>query len=198
MKRFSVLAFAVLLFSVPVSAAEVGQAAPEFSLQDIQGKTHALSEHKGKIVVLEWTNFECPFVKKHYGSANMQALQGEYTGRGVVWFSVNSSAAGKQGNFPAGEWQERAAAWKSAATAILLDPDGVTGRAYGAKTTPHLFIIDADGTLLYKGAIDDKASADPGDIPDAKNYARQALDEALAGKPVSEAQTQSYGCSVKY
>ncbi len=148
--------------------------------------------------MLEWTNPDCPFVKKHYGAKNMQALQAKYVAQGAVWLSVCSSAPGKQGHYPADEWNRILAEQGSAATALLLDPDGQVGRAYGAKTTPHLFVIDAAGTLVYDGAIDDKPSTDSADIPGARAYVGEALDAVLAGTPVPAAQTKPYGCSVKY
>lgn len=178
--------------------AKAGEAAPNFTLTDSNGKSHQLSELKGKTVVLEWVNYECPFVKKHYDSGNMQGLQKEYTGKGVVWLAVASSAEGKQGYYAPKETNEMAAKQKSAATAILLDADGTVGRLYGAKTTPQMFIINPEGKVVYAGAIDDKASAKPEDIATSKNYVKSALDETLAGKPVSTASTVSYGCSVKY
>lgn len=192
---------ASLLFLFPaVLRAEltVGEKAPDFTLTDINGKTHSLSEAAGKFVVLEWTNYECPFVVKHYGSGNMQGLQKTYTEKGVAWFSINSSAEGKQGNFTPEKWKDALDQQKAVPTATLLDGDGKVGKAYGAQTTPHIFIVNPEGNLIYQGAIDSKASADPQDIAGAKNYVKAALDEALAGKPVSEASTKAYGCSVKY
>ena len=178
--------------------AAVGAAAPGFTLTDTKGAAHALADFAGKPVVLEWTNPDCPFVKKHYGAKNMQALQAKYVAQGVVWLSVCSSAPGKQGHSPADEWNRILAEQGSAATALLLDPDGQVGRAYGAKTTPHLFVIDAAGTLVYDGAIDDKPSTDAADIPGARSHISEALDAVLAGAPVPVAQTKPYGCSVKY
>lgn len=178
---------------------QLGQPAPEFTSVDTNGASQALAAYRGQYVVLEWFNPECPFVKKHYGSGNMQRLQQELTKTpGVVWLSVDSSAPTKQGHLTA----EQANAWKvaqgAAMSAILLDPDGTIGRRYGAKTTPHLFIIDPQGALIYAGAIDSTPSADPADVAIATNYIRQAFAEAAQGKPVSVPQTQSYGCSVKY
>ena len=178
--------------------AAVGAAAPGFTLTDTKGAAHALADFAGKPVVLEWTNPDCPFVKKHYGAKNMQALQAKYVAQGAVWLSVCSSAPGKQGHYPADEWNRILAEQGSAATALLLDPDGQVGRAYGAKTTPHLFVIDAAGTLVYDGAIDDQPSTDSADIPGARAYVVEALDAVLAGAPVPVAQTKPYGCSVKY
>ena len=178
--------------------AAIGAPAPGFTLTDTKGAAHALADFAGKPVVLEWTNPDCPFVKKHYGAKNMQALQAKYVAQGVVWLSVCSSAPGKQGHYPADEWNRILAEQGSAATALLLDPDGQVGRAYGAKTTPHLFVIDAAGTLVYDGAIDDKPSTDAADIPGARSHISEALDAVLAGAPVPVAQTKPYGCSVKY
>jgi len=180
------------------AAAVVGQPAPDFTLVDSHGARHTLSALKGKTVVLEWVNFECPFVGKHYGSGNMQALQKEYTGQGVVWLSINSSAEGKQGHFAPDEINARMKERGAAPTAYLIDTDGTVGRAYGAKTTPHMFVIDARGTVAYAGGIDDTPSTDQADVKTAKNFVRSALDEVLAGKPVTTASSAPYGCSVKY
>lgn len=178
--------------------AEIGKKAPEFALMDIQGKTHKLSEYEGKVVVLEWINHGCPFVKKHYNSGNMQSLQKKYTAENVVWLSICSSAKGKQGHMTSKEWQKRVKSDDSAATAVLIDEDGKVGRLYGAKTTPHMYVIDQKGNLAYMGAIDNKASTDQEDIPGARNWVSEAVDSLLAGKPVEVAATVSYGCSVKY
>ncbi len=198
----AVLAVAGAALLLPLSRlradAALAQPAPDFTLQDIAGKSRALKEFRGKFVVLEWTNYDCPFVKKHYSGGNMQALQKSYTGKGVVWLSINTSAPGKQGSYPAAEWAAKAKERGAASTAILLDPDGTVGRAYAAKTTPHMFIINPEGKLIYAGAIDDKPTADAADIATSKNYVKAALDEALAGKPVTVATSKAYGCSVKY
>jgi alkyl hydroperoxide reductase subunit AhpC len=178
--------------------AEVGKAAPDFTLKSVQGEEHALAGYRGKFLVLEWTNYDCPFVRKHYESGNMQSLQRAFVEKGVIWLSICSSAPGKQGHLTSKEWTDRMAKWKVAATAVLVDADGVVGRAYGAKTTPHIFIVNPEGVLIYAGAIDDKPTADPSDIAGSRNYVRAALEEALAGKPVSVANTKPYGCSVKY
>jgi peroxiredoxin len=180
------------------AAAVVGKAAPAFQLTDLDGKTVRLADFKGKFVVLEWVNFDCPFVRKHYGSENMQKLQKAYTGKDVVWITINSSAPGKQGHLTADEAKEIAAEEGASPTRFLLDPKGVTGRAYGAKTTPHMYVIDPKGKLLYNGAIDDKPSTKVADVPTSKNYVVAALDAAMAGKPVETATTKPYGCSVKY
>jgi alkyl hydroperoxide reductase subunit AhpC len=182
----------------PAGAVDTGQSAPDFTLKSIDGETVSLADFKGKYVVLEWVNHGCPFVVKHYDSGNMPALQKEYTGKDVVWLSICSSAEGKQGHYTPGEWQKLNAEKKGAASAVLLDGDGTVGKEYGAKTTPHMYIVGKDGTLIYQGAIDDKPSTDAEDIPGSKNYVKAALDEALAGKPVSTPTTKSYGCGVKY
>jgi peroxiredoxin len=176
----------------------VGTAAPEFSLPDAGGKTHALSEYKGKFVVLEWFNPECPFVKKHYGSDNMQKLQQEYTGKGVVWLTIDSSAPGKEGSLTAEQAEKVMSSWKTHQTALLLDPEGKAGKTYGAKNTPQMFVINPDGKIVYEGAIDSKASPNPADIPTSTNYVKVALDESMAGKSVSNPNTKPYGCGVKY
>jgi peroxiredoxin len=176
----------------------VGSAAPEFSLPDANGKTHSLSEYKGKYVVLEWFNPECPFVKKHYGSDNMQKLQREYTGKGVVWLTIDSNAPGTEGNLTADQAQKVMNSWKTKMTALLLDPESNVAKLYGAKNTPDMVVINPEGKIVYEGAIDSKASPNPADIPSSTNYVKAALDESLAGKPVSNAQTKPYGCSVKY
>jgi len=176
----------------------VGSAAPGFSLPDAKGQTHSLSQYKGKYVVLEWFNPECPFVKKHYGSGNMQKLQDQYTSKGVVWLTIDSNAPGTEGNITPVQAQKISASWKTHETALLLDPEGKVGRAYGAKNKPNMVIINPDGKIAYEGAIDSKASPNPADIPSSTNYVKAALDESLAGKSVSTPQTKPYGCSVKY
>lgn len=176
----------------------IGKPAPDFTLTDTNGKTVALADFKGKFVVLEWTNFDCPFVKKHYGTGNMQQLQKSYTGKGVIWLTINSSAPGKQGNYAPEKWNEMLKEKGAAATAFLLDPERKVAKLYAAKTTPHMFIINADGNLIYMGAIDDKATFVPEDVKTARNYVQLALDAAMAGKPVEVTTTQSYGCGVKY
>jgi peroxiredoxin len=187
-------------WDVAACAAEavVGEPAPDFTLTDTTGQVRSLSELKGTSVVLEWFNNDCPFVRKHYESGNMQWLQAAYTGRGVAWLTIISSAPGKQGHVSPEQANVIITERGSSQTAMLLDPDGHVGRLYGAKTTPHMFIIDPDGTLIYAGAIDDKASTNPADLARATNYVQRALEEALAGAPVSIPETRSYGCSVKY
>lgn len=179
-------------------APNVGAPAPAFKATDIHGKERQLSEFKGKYVVLEWHNQSCPFVKKHYDSGNMQKLQKELTGKGVVWLTVISSAPGSQG-FVTPEAEATYLGEKQASpTDVLLDPEGSVGRAYGAKTTPHMFVIDDKGVLIYAGAIDDNPSSDPADTATAKNFVRAAYEEASAGKPIATSATAPYGCGVKY
>jgi peroxiredoxin len=181
-----------------LAAPEVGQPAPAFTLTDSNGQFHNLADFKGKFVVLEWLNHGCPFVKKHYDSNNMQKLQKEYTSKDVVWLSIVSSAPGKQGHMSPAETNQAKEEKGSAATAVLLDEDGTVGQLYGAKVTPELYVINPEGNLIYAGAIDDKKSVDPADVEGAANYVKRALDEALAGQPVSTPRTEPYGCSVKY
>jgi peroxiredoxin len=176
----------------------VGSAAPDFSLPDAKGKTHSLAENKGKYVVLEWFNPDCPFVKKHYGSGNMQKLQTEFTGKGVVWFSIDSSAPGAEGNLTGDQAQKVMQKWNTKQTALLLDPEGKAGHSYGARNTPHMFVINPEGKIIYEGAIDSKATPNPDDISSSTNYVKVALDESMNGKPVSNSNTRPYGCSVKY
>jgi peroxiredoxin len=190
------LAASTALFAADSPA--VGATAPDFSLTDSKGKTQTVSQYKGKYVVLEWFNPECPFVKKHYGSGNMQKLQEEFTAKGVVWLSIDSSAPGLEGNLTAEQAEKKIAEWKTKQTALVLDPDGKAGRSYGAKNTPHMFVINPDGKIVYEGAIDSKATPNPSDIASSTNYVKVALEESLAGKTVSNANTKPYGCSVKY
>ncbi len=180
------------------AAAAVGSPAPDFTLTDTNGKTQSLASYKGKLVVLEWLNHGCPFVKKHYASGNMQALQKKYTGKGVVWLSLVSSAPGKQGYQTNAEHNAAMKETGAAPSAILIDSDGKVGRLYGAKTTPHMFVINKKGELAYAGAIDDKASTDQADIKPAKNYVSAALDNLLKDKVPAVASSKAYGCSVKY
>src|SRR2546423_3533725 len=201
MKIKSILITAASLIATSLLALDsppVGSAAPDFSATDSKGKTHSLSQYKGKYVVLEWFNPECPFVKKHYGPGNMQKLQEEYTSKGVVWLSVDSSAPGAEGNLIPEQAEKKISEWKGKQTALLLDPDGTVGRAYGAKNTPHMFVINPEGKIVYEGAIDSKPSPNPSDIAGSTNYVKVALEESLAGKTVSNANTKPYGCSVKY
>ncbi len=180
------------------AVATVGAPAPAFSATDTAGKTHRLADYAGKYVVLEWVNPGCPFVQKHYGAANMQGLQKTYTGKGVVWLAVNSTESSHPDHLPPAQLAAWMAKEKAAASATLMDESGTIGKAYGARTTPHMYIINPKGVLVYAGGIDSIPSANPQDIKTATNYVRQSLDEALAGKPVSMAVTRPYGCSVKY
>ncbi|MCS7054332.1 MAG: thioredoxin family protein [Ignavibacterium sp.] len=178
--------------------ASIDSKAPDFKLKDSYGKEYSLNEFKGKTVVLEWINYDCPFVKKHYDSKNMQQLQEKYTQKGVVWLAICSSAKGKQGHFTNDEINKRSKEHGAKFTAYLIDEDGTVGKMYGAKTTPHMFIINSDGKLVYAGAIDDIKSTDKEDVKKANNYVSKALDEILSGKEVSTKTTTPYGCSVKY
>ena len=193
----AVTALALGAFSAQ-AAPETGKEAPAFTLTDSNGKTHSLADFKGKFVVLEWLNHQCPFVVKHYGSGNMQALQTKYTGQDVVWLSIVSSAEGKQGHLTPEQANAITTEKKAAPTAVLLDTDGKVGRAYDAKTTPHMFVINPEGVLVYQGAIDSNSSPNPETIKEATNYVTAALDAAKAGKPIEQATTKAYGCSVKY
>lgn len=179
-------------------AATLGQPAPPFELKDAGGKTVQLADFKGKHVVLEWTNPGCPFVAKHYGSQNMQGLQKEFTAQGVVWLSISSTAPGNPEYLAPAALSAKYQAWGASATGLLLDDSGAVGKAYAAKTTPHLFVIDPAGKLVYAGGIDDKRSADPADVKTAKNFVRAALLESLAGKAVSVPSAAPYGCGIKY
>ncbi len=189
---------AIILIPQLLLAAKVGQAAPDFTATASNGKTYSLSNEKGKFVVLEWHNQGCPYTDKHYSSGNMQQLQKEWTGKGVAWFTVISSAPGTQGYVTAGDENSYLAKMKAAPTAALLDPNGKVGHLYGAKTTPHMFIVDPKGTLIYEGAIDDKPTTDEEDIQGATNYVSLALQQAESGQPVTTTDTRPYGCSVKY
>jgi len=175
-----------------------GKPAPAFSGMDSKGQKVSLSDFRGKRVILEWTNKDCPYVRKHYSSGNMQRLQRALTEDGAVWISVISSAPGKQGYLSPEEAEEVAAREGSYADHIILDPDGIIGRAYGARTTPHMFLIDTDGTLRYMGAIDDRPSTRKASLDGATNYVMSAWSALKDGKPVSPASTKPYGCSVKY
>jgi hypothetical protein len=177
---------------------EPGDAAPGFALNDIHGQKHSLADYKGKYVVLEWNNPGCPFVHKHYDSGNMPKLQQEERAKGVIWLTINSSAEGRQGAVPNDQIEQFLAQNHADPTAYLRDSDGTVGRLYGAKTTPHMFVIGPDGKLIYEGGIDNKPTPDPADIPGATNYVRAALDEAMAGKPVTVATSRPYGCGIKY
>jgi hypothetical protein len=199
--RHSLLAFAVTLaLSVPAFAApEIGKPAPDFNVKDARGVAISPAGFKDRILVIEWVNFGCPFVKKHYGAKNMQSLQEAAAKDDVVWISVFSSAEGKEGYIASGEEAlKEMEAQGGKPTHIVLDPNGDLGRAYGAKTTPHMFVIAKDGTLAYMGAIDDKPTPNPDDVTGAKNYVVEALNAVKAGKTPEVASTQAYGCGVKY
>ena len=178
--------------------ANLGSAAPAFTLADSNGRNRTLNEFKGKTVVLEWTNHQCPYVGKHYRGNNMQALQKKWTGQGVVWLSVISSAPGEEGHVTSQQANQLTSERNAAPSAVLFDPKGTTGRAYGARTTPHMYIINGDGVLVYMGGIDDQPSARLEDLKIAKNYVDQALTEMVQGKAVSANRSRAYGCSVKY
>ena len=177
---------------------QVGEPAPDFTIPDTDGTQHTLSDYEGKYVVLEWLNFGCPYVGKHYGSGNMQKLQQKYTDQGVVWLSVVSSAPGKQGYYPPAEMKKQNNKRGGNQTAVLLDPKGEVGQMYGARTTPHMYVINPDGELIYKGGIDDKPTTDEADIEGAKNYVVAALNAAMNGNEVQVKKAPPYGCSVKY
>ena len=192
-------AFAGLTASAQApGSAIIGQPAPNFTLQGSDGKNHSLADYAGKFVVLEWTNPDCPFVHKFYDSGTMPKLQKEETDKGVVWLRINSSAAGHEGYQSVSDLAAYEKDHNVAATSSLLDPDGKVGHAYGARTTPHMFVIDTKGVLIYAGGIDNKPSPNQADLATATNYVTAALDEAMAGKPVSVSTARPYGCSVKY
>jgi len=178
--------------------ARVNAPAPAFTATDSRGQSHALDQYKGKYVVLEWHNQGCPFTRKHYESGNMQALQKQWTEKGVVWLTVISSGPGKEGYVTASQENEYMAKMHASPTAALLDPEGSLGRLYNAKTTPDMFVIDPQGKLIYSGAIDDRPSTDLDDVKGADNYVSDALLAAMSGKPVAKPYTRAYGCSVKY
>lgn len=189
---------AVLTCSLSAFAVRVGSQAPNFTGTDSHGQSNTLSQYRGHFVVLEWTNNGCPFTRKHYESGNMQALQRQWTGRGVIWVTILSSARGQQGYMTASEENAYLAREHASPTAAILDPSGVIGRLYEAKTTPDMVVIDPSGKIIYEGAIDDHPTTDPADIPQSRNYVSEALSAAMAGQPVAVTYTRSYGCSVKY
>jgi peroxiredoxin len=194
----AVLAAALLPLSAAAQSVRVGAPAPSFTATDSRGQTESLSQYLGKYVVLEWHNQGCPYTKKHYVSGNMQALQKEWTAKGVVWFTVLSSSPGNQGYVTSSEENAYLAQMHAAPTAALLDPDAKIARLYSAKTTPQMIVIDPKGDVIYDGAIDDRPTDDPADVKGANNYVTDALTEAMAGKPVNPSYTRPYGCSVKY
>lgn len=181
-----------------VCAIEPGEMAPEFKLMNTSGEPVSLSDYKGKTVVLEWFNYDCPFVKKHYQSGNLPELQESYIDKGVVWLAINSSAEGKQGYYAPADQQKRSDKEGSKASEILLDTDGTVGKAYDAKTTPQMVVINGEGKVIYAGAIDDKPTTELADIDAATNYVSAALDAAMEGKEIEQAKTKPYGCGVKY
>ncbi len=198
MKKLLVAALVSLLASTAGAVPTVGQPAPGFSALDTNGKAVSLADFKGKHVVLEWVNPGCPYVVKHYGSSNMQGTQKEATAKGVVWLAINSTSTDHsdyQAPAALAQWMQ---GHKAAASATLMDADGRVGRAYGARTTPHMYIVSPQGTLVYAGGIDNKPSSNPADVATATNHVKVALGEALAGKVISQATTRPYGCSVKY
>lgn len=195
---FVAAVFAMTLAGNVLAKPEVGKAAPEFSLPDTNGAQRSLSDFRGSYVVLEWTNHDCPFVRKHYGSENMQGLQKETTADGVAWLSIISSAPGEQGYVSPAEANDLTRDRGASPSAVLLDPEGTVGKLYDARTTPHMYIVDPDGTLIYMGGIDDRPSTRQSDVEGANNYVRAALAEATSGQRVSAAVTRPYGCSVKY
>ena len=200
-RRLVTLAGLSTLATMPLgahAAPAIGQAAPDFSLSDTAGKTVRLADFKGRHVVLEWVNPGCPYVRKHYHSANMQGTQREVTAKGVVWLAINSTETGSYDYLPPAKLGQWMGEQKAAATHTLLDPEGQVGRAYGARTTPHLYIVSPQGRLVYAGGIDSIASSRAEDIPRAVNYVKQGVAQALAGQPLTEPLTRAYGCSIKY
>ena len=198
MRRAAAFLFLLTIALCALAAPKPGEQAPAFTATDSNGKTHQLSQYRGKFVVLEWTNSGCPFTRKHYATGNMQKLQREWTAKGVIWLTVLSSAPGQQGYKTAGEENDYLKQVSAAPTAVLMDPSGTVGHLYGAKTTPQIIVIDPAGKIVYDGAMDDKPTTDMDDVPHAKNYVEAALTEATSGKPVTTPSTQPYGCSVKY
>jgi peroxiredoxin len=198
MTRRNLLSLVLTLCVLPALSLTPGTQAPDFKGTDSNGVTHTLSQYRGKFVVLEWANKGCPFEQKHYLSGNMEALQKEWTSKGVVWLSILSSAPGEQGNVTPAEENQYLKTMHASPTAAILDPSGNIGHLYQAKTTPHIFVIDPTGKLIYQGAIDDKPTTDLADVKTARNYLNDALNAAMAGKPVPMASTRPYGCSVKY
>ncbi len=192
------LASAVTWPRAASAVAKVGEPAPAFSLPSSAGATHSLADDRGKILVLEWTNHDCPYVRKHYESGNMQAIQKEATGSGVVWFTIISSAPGEQGFVAPAKANELTTSRKALPTAVLLDPKGTVGRLYGATNTPHMYLVDKTGVLVYAGAIDDRPTSRAADVAGANNYVRAALQAVMAGQPVKTPVTRAYGCTVKY
>jgi peroxiredoxin len=199
MKKFLIILTLGAAVAAPLRAEIApGSPAPDFTLNDQTGAPRKLSDAKGKYVVLEWWNKDCPFVRRHYNAKNMQGLQKKYTEKGVVWYSINSGAEGKEGYLSPKATAKVMKKQGMASTAVLLDPKGEVGRLYGAKTTPHMFVVDPNGNVIYMGAIDDNPSTDIAELKGAHNYVSAALDAAMSGKPVPNPVTKSYGCGVKY
>jgi hypothetical protein len=198
MSHRKLLALALATLTLPAFAVAPGSPAPDFKGTDSNGVQHSLSSYRGKYVVLEWANKGCPYDQKHYLSGSMENLQKEWTARGVVWLSVISSAPGEQGYVTGAQENEYIKTMHVASTAVLLDPTGAIGHLYSAKTTPHMFVIDPTGKLIYEGAIDNKPTTDQADLKGADNYLNDALNAAMAGKPIAVQSTRPYGCSVKY
>jgi hypothetical protein len=197
-KLFLTLVTALVVAGTAHAQPVIGQPAPELTATDTKGVSHSLSDFRGKTVVLEWTNHDCPYVKKHYDTGNMQALQRGATAEGVVWLTIISSAPGKQGYVTAEEADALTAERDAAPTAVLFDPEGTAGKAYGARTTPHMFVIDPEGTLVYMGGIDDRPTASKEDVEGARNYVREALTALRSGQDVPQSTSRPYGCSIKY
>jgi hypothetical protein len=197
-RRLLSLAFTLTTLTLPALAVAPGTPAPDFKGTDSNGTQHSLSEYRGKYVVLEWANKGCPYDQKHYLSGSMENLQKEWTAKGVVWLSVISSAPGEQGYVTPSEENDYLKTMHAAPTAALLDPTSTIARLYEAKTTPHMFVIDPTGKLIYQGAIDDKPTTEQADLKGARNYLNETLTAAMSGKPVPIASTRPYGCSVKY
>ena len=193
-----ILILALFTTGIFANELQIGKKAPAFTLTDVQGQVHNLKDYRGKLVVLEWINYDCPFVKKHYNSGNMQSLQKKYTAQDVVWLVINSSAPGKQGNFNSEEVLKRSSDQGASFTAYLQDSDGKVGKNYGAKTTPHMFVINGKGKLMYMGGIDNVKSTNVKDIAEATNYVAAALDALLIGEKVDVTSAKPYGFSVKY
>jgi peroxiredoxin len=192
-RSFLPLVLATAAFAIPP-----GSLAPNFTGTDSNGHTQTLAQYRGKYVVLEWANKGCPYEQKHYNSGNMEKLQQEWTSKGVVWLSILSSAPGKQGNVSPAEENEYLKTMHAAPTAAILDASGTIGRLYDAKTTPHIFVIDPAGRVIYQGALDDQPTPDPDSLANAHNYLSEALTDAMANKPIPTPVTRPYGCSVKY
>ena len=198
MSHCKLLSLALTAFTLPALAVAPGASAPDFKGTDSNGTQHSLTEYRGKFVVLEWANQGCPYDRKHYLSGSMESQQRDWTAKGVVWLSVISSAPGEQGYVTPSEENTYLKTMHAAPTAAILDPAGDIGRLYGAKTTPHIFVVDPTGKLIYQGAIDDKPTPDQEDLKGARNYLNETLTAAMSGKPVAIASTRPYGCSVKY